>query len=238
MIAKTFILNENITFVEKKCIKSWLKNNYKVEIYSFYKINFPNTTYKNANKICNIEDIIKIKDIYIKKLYFILKLVYKIGGLVFFPDVFSNNYYNFTDNLVSTQPKPDYNSQFKDFNIIYFRKGHKYLEKIMNHFWYFYNDYKDGYNKNIIETLNLIDKEMYEEDWNFFNNCNNLHWKSQIGINFNTEKFKSLKGKNIKIRTDICKENYFIKIFQDEIYNYLNTNENISKECLLHKILR
>ena len=83
----TYSLKDKLTFIEESCLKSWIKNDYEVDLYCYsktptsLKINI-----KNAEKLIKKEEIDKIKLEIFQKFFFKIKISYLIGGVIIDPD--------------------------------------------------------------------------------------------------------------------------------------------------------
>lgn len=228
----TYSLNDKLSNIEISCINSWIKNGYEVDIYSHSLIN-SQFNIINPEKIIKKKYIDSISNIKIKKYFFKIKLLYKIGGIIIDTDVFCLKNYEFpSKNFISFSPYNNYSISLPDFSIIKLQKKHPILKYIINNFYYLYNDIVKGYNKHydIILILNNLINRVYkieQFDWKMTHSCNEEDWETQLG--------KKLENSgHIILKKDL---GFFFKIWLDKIYeNYPNLNLESHRGSLLSKI--
>lgn len=212
----TYSLNDSLNNIEIYCIKSWIKNNYEVDIYSYnLSINNLKINIINPDKFIEKTYIDNINNESYKKYIFKIKLIYKLGGIILDPDVYCLKKFNFDNHkkFISFSPTNDYNESFPDFSIIKLPKKYPIIKYIINNFDYLYYDYINKYNQNfnICLIINKIINKVYKIDinnWKLTHSCNEEHWETQLN-----KKFDNING-YLFFKKDL---QYFCKIWSEKI---------------------
>jgi len=232
IVLRTYSFNEKLTNIEKLCIETWLNNNYAVEFFTYHKKveNLPeNITIRNAEKVVKLNENIEDKNY--KNLYFKLKLAYAIGGIIIEPNLLCLRHFDFPERIMATTtPDLSYLNKIADYAILKTPKGLKEINYLLHHFNLIYDDFKKGYNNKdtLVPSLDKIIEcaykfQKHKKPWNFSNSCHEKHWQSQVGMKFDPKKCKSFNPESekliVKSILHFPKEQYFVKIYQNEIYN-------------------
>jgi hypothetical protein len=223
----TYSLNDNLNDIQISCIKSWIKNKYQIDLYSYSPLNINlKINVINPEKIIKKKYIDKISVQSFKRYIFKITLLYKIGGLLIDPDVYCLKNYNFNEKIfISFSPTSDYKDSFPDFSIIKLPKKYPILKYIINNFEYLYNDYVNGYNENldICQIINKVINKVYKInkiDWKLTHSCYEEHWQTQV----------NKKLDNINGYTTLKKDlQYFLKIWSEKIKFPLQNNSLLGK---------
>lgn len=229
----TYTLNLTLTEFELLCLKSFINNNYQVNIYTYTEItNLPKKIIlKDANLIVPKNNL-ELLDNDLKNMFFKLKFSLITNEIIIEPYLYCLKFYQFPkNNFLSTSPDNLYNSSYIDFSI--FKLDANICNYLIEHIELINDDLKKKYTKtsNVVEIFSkFLDKvfklEDVKMDWAFSNTCNKQHWRTQIGKTINLKKMKSFKNNNFELVSEISKiqnNTYFIQIHQTEIFkNYPN----------------
>lgn len=227
-------IGKSLPKISIMCINSFLKNNYKFNLYTYGKVkNVPEgVTIKDANKILPEKEIFSYRNGSTSAFsnYFRFTMIYKTGEIWVDTDIYCNQFYDFaqTPILIVSEPTEDYSSQKPTSNIICFPKNHpvmKYAsdycsyskEKILN------GSIKWGLGPKTIK--HIVDKyklESFVMDWRFSNNCNNHHYQILYSKKMEKKYRKFFNPSGIFHPDSAPDNNYFIHLW-NEHFRYKKT---------------
>lgn len=237
-------IGKDLTKIEQLCIKSFLKNGYEFELYTYAPLkNIPDgTIVKDGNEIIPKSDIFQYKNGSYSAFSNIFRftMLYKKGGHWVDMDLVCVKKYEGDEKyVIPSETDKKYIAKKFSAGILRFPKGCPIMKEAMN----FCNSKRqailDGTFewglgpltlKHIIEKFNL---QKYIKPWYFSTSCNNKHFKTLFDINYDPSKDKSVKGYELKYFNnikDIPEGCYFV-----HLSNHFFVQQGVDKNQTFHK---
>lgn len=182
-------IGHQLPLISITCINSFLKNNYKFNLYTYHTIsNIPQgVTIKDANNIIPESEIFTYKNGSHSAFsnLFRFTMIYKTGEIWVDTDIFCRQYYNFSQDkiIIVSEPTENYQSQIPTSNLIKFPKNDPIMEFAINFCLSLKQQIISGEipwglgPKTIIKIIEEFNLQGHIKPWQFSNNCNNHHYQ-------------------------------------------------------------
>ena len=237
-------IGKDLTKIEQLCIKSFLKNGYEFELYTYAPLKgIPEgTTVKDGNEIIPKSEIFQYKNGSYSAFSNIFRftMLYKKGGHWVDMDLVCVKRYEGDEKyVIPSETDKKYIAKKFSAGILRFPKGCPIMKEAMD----FCNSKREAILdgsfewglgpltlKHIIEKFNLQD---FIKPWYFSTSCNNKHFKTLFDINYDPRKDTSVKGYELKYfnnMKDIPEGCYFI-----HLSNHFFVQQGVDKDQTFHK---
>ena len=237
-------IGKDLTKIEQLCIKSFLKNGYEFELYTYAPLKgIPEgTIVKDGNEIIPKSEIFQYKNGSYSAFSNIFRftMLYKKGGHWVDMDLVCVKRYEGDEKyVIPSETDKKYIAKKFSAGILRFPKGCPIMKEAMD----FCNSKRaailDGSFewglgpltlKHIIEKFNLED---FIKPWYFSTSCNNKHFKTLFDMNYDPKKDKSVKGYELKYfnnMKDIPEGCYFV-----HLSNHFFVQQGVDKNQTFHK---
>lgn len=237
-------IGKDLTKIEQLCIKSFLKNGYEFELYTYRPLKgIPEgTIVKDGNEIIPKSEIFQYKNGSYSAFSNIFRftMLYKKGGHWVDMDLVCVKRYEGDEKyVIPSETDKKYIAKKFSAGILRFPKGCPIMKEAMD----FCNSKREAILdgsfewglgpltlKHIIEKFNL---HKYIKPWYFSTSCNNKHFKTLFDINYDPSKDTSIKGYELKYfnnMKDIPEGCYFI-----HLSNHFFVQQGVDKNQTFHK---
>lgn len=237
-------IGKDLTKIEQLCIKSFLKNGYVFELYTYQPLkNIPEgTTVKDGNEIIDKSQIFQYKNGSYSAFSNIFRftMLYKKGGHWVDMDLVCIKRYEGDEKYVlPSETDKKYLAKKYSAGVLRFPKGCPIMKDAMDFCKSKREAILDGSFdwglgpltlKHIIEKYNL---EEHIKPWYFSTSCNNKHFKTLFDMDYNPKKDKSVKGFELKYfnnMKDIPEGCYFV-----HLSNHFFVQQGVDKNQTFHK---
>lgn len=217
------------------CIKSFLKNNYKYNLYTYENIeNIPaGVQLKNAEEILPKSEIFTYRNGSVSAFsnLFRFTMIKKTGIPWVDTDMYCRKNFDFskTDIVIVSEPDDEYQNQKPTSNLIKLPKEHPALDKAISicqsyREKIYSGDFKWGLGPLAIrEIVKEFELEKFVKPWYFSNNCNNHHYQILYRNKMLKKYAKFVKqDKGIFTPDKAPEDNYFIHLW-NEHFRYKKT---------------
>lgn len=243
-------IGESLSRLEVMCLKSFLKNGYKVNLFVYDEVkNIPKgVKVRDGNEVLDNSEIYTYQNKSFSAISnrFRFEMIKKTGLVWVDCDMFCIKYYNFDKYkcLFTSEPDKKYKQNKINAGIIKIRnerildyainKCIEYKEKILN------GEIVWGIGPSIVnELIQKNNLEKYLKPWNFSTSCNNKHYESIIKPDFTTVNDKSMNGITPlffnKVK-DIPEETYFIHLWNEFLRKNNFDKNNFPEDSFLREL--